>query len=131
MSSNSVAYAVAKYLADSGFGTLGTDIHVGYLPDNAAGVAVVYAGGQPHKYVPIDETVCDIYSKNTNAEEAEDKLVAIKNFIHRMHSTDMEGHFAYSILAIGDIEDVQRDQEYSKVYKLTIQLINRNTSLIS
>lgn len=126
-----IANDVAQYLDDNGFGTLGTDIYVGYIPDNKSCIAVMRSGGLPHRYTPIVETVVDIYVKNTSASEAISTLENIKAFIHRMHNTTMTGTFAYSILALGDVEDVQRDPEYSKIFKITVQLINRDTSIIS
>lgn len=126
-----IAYDTAKYLADNGFGTLGTDIHVGYMPDDDAAIAVILSGGLPHKYTPINDSVLDIYVKNTSASEAISTLSSIKNFIHRMHNTSLTNNFAYSFLVIGDIEDVARDPEYSKVFKLTVQLLHRDTTLIS
>lgn len=126
-----VAYDTAKYLADNGFGTLGTDIHVGYMPSSDAGVSIMRSGGQMGKYTPINETVVDIYVKNTSAAEAIAKIESIKNFIHRMHNTSLQNSYAYAMLVLGDVEDVQRDPEYSKIFKITVQLINRDTSLIS
>lgn len=126
-----VAYDVAKYLADNGFGTLGTDIHIGYMPSSDAGVSVERAGGQMGRYTPINETVVNIYVKNTSASEAMTTIENIKNFIHRMHNTALQNSYTYSMLVIGDVEDVQRDPEYSKIFKITVQLINRDVSVIS
>lgn len=121
----------ANYLQSSGFGTVGTDIFIGQIPDSTNGIFLVAGGGQMGKYVPINETVIQIYVKNTSGSECIDTLNQIKNFIHRMHSTGTSLAEFYSILVIGDVEDVARDLEYAKVYKITVQLINRDKSLIS
>lgn len=126
-----VANSMAKYLSDNGFGTLGTDIHVGYMPDNDSAIAVMRSGGIPHKYTPIVDTIVDIYVKNTSGTEAMSKIESIKNFVHRMHNTELENDYMYSMLVIGDVEDIQRDPEYSKVFKITVQLLHRDSALIS
>ena len=58
-------------------------------------------------------------------------LENIKRYIHRMHSTEMNTSSVYTMLVIGDVEEVSRDLEYNKIYKLTVQLVYRDTSLIS
>lgn len=126
-----IAYEVADYLANSGFGTLGTDIFVDQIEDDVNGVWVVATGGIPNMYVPITENVVDIYAKNTSASSAVATLSNIRNHIHRMHTTETDNSFIYTMLVIGDIEAVQRDLEYAKIYKITVSLINRDTSLIS
>lgn len=126
-----IARALALYLVNANFGTLNTDVFVGYIPDDTSGIWVDRIGGLPNKYVPINEAALNIYSKNTSAADAIEKLEDIKNFIHRMHSTEAGDNEVYTMLVIGDIEDVSRDLEYAKVFKLTVQLVYRNTNLIS
>ena len=48
-----------------------------------------------------------------------------------MHSTDDELTYVYTFLVLGDIEDVARDIEYAKVFKITLQVVHRDKSLIS
>jgi hypothetical protein len=126
-----IAYKLAQYLANAGFGTLNTDIFVGQLPENTNGVWVERIGGQLNNYVPIEESALNIYASNTSSQAAVEQLEGIKRFIHRMHSTSSTGVFMYTILVIGDVEEVSRDLEYNKIYKLTVQLVYRATSLIS
>lgn len=126
-----IANELANYLADNGFGTLGTDIFVDQIPDNQNGIYTMNGSGELNNYVPISNTLVDIYIKNTSASSAVSIASQIRNFIHRMHTTETDNAFIYSILVIGDIEAVERDQEYAKIYKLSVQLINRDTSLIS
>lgn len=126
-----VAKELATYLAGAGFGTLGTDLFVGQIPENTNGLYLVSAGGQNGRYVPVNETIIDIYAKNTTAAACITDLSAVKNFIHRMHSTGTSLAEFYSILVLGDVEDVARDLEYAKVYKITVMVLNRDKSLIS
>jgi len=126
-----IEYQVATYLQGAGFGTLGTDIFVGDIPNEINGVWVVRSGGQMSNYTPIEEAVVDIYCKNIKSELCIDKLERIKRNIHRQHTQTIGDTFIYTLLVLGDIEDVQRDLEYEKIYKITVQAVHRDTSLIS
>lgn len=126
-----IAQSFAAYLATAGFGTLGTDIHVGYTPEGENATWVEVIGGGVHNYLPVEEAAINVYVKNTSAESAINTLNDIKRYIHRMHSTTVSSNYVYSMLVLGNIEDVSRDLEYAKVFKLTVQLLYRNTNLIS
>lgn len=126
-----VAKTVATYLANAGFGTLGTDIFIGQIPDTKQGFFVVRTGGQMNNYVPIEESVVDIYYKGQFSETAIQELEAVKRYIHRMHNTELGQDYIYSFLVIGDVEDVQRDLQYEKIYKITVQVTHRDKTLIS
>lgn len=122
---------LATYLQTAGFGTVGTDIFIGQLPEGTNGLYIMNAGGQLGKYVPVNETVLDIYCKNTKASTCVTTLNNIKNYIHRMHNTTTTNAYIYSILVIGDVQDVARDLEYAKMYKITVSVLNRAISVIS
>lgn len=126
-----IAYELAQYLDDANFGVIGTSIFAGQLPSDQNGIYVIRTGGQLNGYVPMEETVLDIYCKNTKAQTCIETLEDIKRFIHRMHNTRTANAYIYSILVIGDVEDVGRDLEYAKLYKVTISVICRDTGLIS
>ena len=126
-----IAYDVAKYLADNGFGTLGTSIFAGQIPNGTNGVWVTRIGGVLNNYVPIEESAVNIYVKDTSAQACVTKLENIKKFIHRMHSTTTANENVYTFLVIGDVEDLARDLEYEKVYKLTLQVVYKKSSIIS
>jgi hypothetical protein len=126
-----ISYQVATYLASAGFGTLNSSIFVGQIPDNTNGIWIERIGGQQNNYVPVEESAINIFVKNTDASEGLTLLTQIKNYIHRMHNTSSGNAYIYSFLVLGNIEDVQRDVEYTKVYKLTIQVVFRDTTVIS
>lgn len=126
-----VAYSVAQYLQDAGFGTIGTDIFIGQIPSDTNGIFIVRSGGQLNNYVPIEETVVDIYVKNIKSELCVEKLEQIKRNIHRQHTQTINDTFVFTFLVIGDVQDVQRDVEYEKIYKITLQIVHRDTNLIS
>ena len=126
-----IASVMATYLQTSGFGTVGTDIFINQAPDDTNCVWVERLGGNLNYYVPIEEAVVNIYSKNTQGKEAVEKLEDIKRFVHRMHSTETSQDFIYTMLVLGDIELVSRDMEYASIYKLTLQVTHRDKQLIS
>ncbi len=129
--STDISNTVAQYLDNAGYGDLGTDIFVGQMPAEQNGIYVVRAGGLQNNYVPLEESVVDIYIKDTSSSNAISTLEQIKRYIHRMHSTSIGNDYMYTLLVLGDIEDVQRDLELAKIYKLTLQVVHRDTSVIS
>ena len=126
-----IANRVATYLETAGFGSVGTDIFVGYIPEDLDGIWVERIGGTMNYYVPMEESVVNIYVKDTSASIAIDKIEDIKRYIHRMYSVDSATSYIYTLLVIGDVEDIARDLEYSKVYKITVQVIYRDKAVIS
>lgn len=126
-----IANTVATYLQSAGFGTIGSDLFVGYIPDDTNGVWVERIGGTLNYYVPMEESIVNIYVKDTRANEAIDKIEDIKRYIHRMYSVDSTTSYIYTLLVIGDVEDIARDLEYAKVYKITVQVLFRDKTLIS
>jgi hypothetical protein len=126
-----IAYEVGKYLADGGFGTLGTDIFIDQIPSDKNGIYVSIIGGSMNKYLPIEEAALDIYVKDSSATDAVTTLSSINKRIHRMHNTITANSYIYSILAIGNIESLDRDLEYTKLFKITYSVKFRYTSLIS
>lgn len=126
-----IGYEIATYLADAGFGTLNTDIFVGQIPTETEGLYVVRTGGTLNYYLPVEESVLDIYAQYISAQTCVQTLERVKRFIHRMIDTETENAVIYAVLALGDIEDVARDQEYKKVFKVTIQVRHRASSVIS
>lgn len=126
-----IAYELARYISNAGFGTLGSTVFAAQIPADQNGIYVVRTGGLPNKYNSIEETVLDVYCKNTKAETCIDTLEDVKRFIHRMHNTSTLNAYIYSILVISDVDDVARDLEYAKVYKITVQVLHRSTGVIS
>lgn len=126
-----ISYQVAQYLATAGFGVLGTSIFAGQIPAEQNGIYVSRLGGTLNNYVPIEETVIDIYVKDTSSSDAITLIENIKRYIHRMHTTETATTYIYTFLVIGDVEDVQRDTEYTKIYKITLQVVHRAKNLIS
>lgn len=126
-----IRYELARYLQTAGFGTINTSIFIGQIPDKTNGLWVGGAGGVANNYLPIMDATIGLYIKNTNSETARETLESIKAYIHRMHNTVTTNAYIYSILALGDIEDVERDLEYGAIYRLTLVVKYRNSGIIS
>lgn len=126
-----IAAELANYIDNAGFGTVGTDIFIGQIPEGTDGVYIIRSGGQLNNYIPIEESVLDVYIKDHSATDAIAKIENIKRFIHRMHSTEVNNAYIYMFLVIGDVEDVARDLEYEKIYKITVQVLHRDVGVIS
>jgi hypothetical protein len=126
-----IALELANYLENANYGTVGTNIFAGQIPDETNGIYIVRTGGLPNNYVPIEETVLDIYVKSSSANDCITTLESIKRFIHRMHTTEINDAYIYTFLVLSDVEDVQRDLEYVKIFKITLQVVYRDTGLIS
>lgn len=126
-----IANEFANYLQNAGFGTIGTDIFVGQIPSAQNGIYVVRNGGLLHNYIPIEETVVDVYIKDTSSLTSVQTIESIKRFVHRMHNTLTGNTYIYSMLVLGDVEDLDRDLEYANVYKISVQLKHRYNGAIS
>lgn len=126
-----VAEQIAQYLASSGFGVFSADVFVGQLPEADNCIAVIRSGGELAEYLPIEKSLIDIYVKNTSSLSAITLLENIKRQIHRMHSWESGSIYIYSMLVVSDVEDLTRDNQLAKVYKITIQVLHRAKILIS
>ncbi len=126
-----IAKEIATYLSTNGFGTVGTDIFVSQIPADSNGIYISFTGGSMSYYLPLEEAVLDIYVKDTSASDAITTLANIKKRVHRMHNTSTANSYIYSILALGNVETVDRDSEYAKLFKITFVVKFRDTALIS
>lgn len=126
-----IAKEIATYIQTAGFGTIGTDIFIGQIPAITNGVYILRASGSAENYLPIENSLLDIYVKNQSSEQAITKIENIKRFMHRMHNTTTQNAYLYSILLIGDVEVIERTDDYQKIYKFTLEIKHRALNLIS
>jgi len=128
-----IAYKIAQLVVDFGSGlfSLGGNTFVGTMPDNiTTGVLVEHIGGSLNNYLPIEESIVNVYfisTQDTTVTLAE----AFKRSVHRLHNTEPDTDvYIYSILA-GDVEDMGRDAESQQTYKVTLTVTHRATGVIS
>lgn len=126
-----IAEEFANYLEANGFGTVGTNIFVDFIPDSTNGIYVSHLGGALGLYTPMNEAIIDVTVKDTSASDALATINSIKNFIHRMHTTEINSAYIFSMLVLDEPESLGRDMEHASQYKITVSVINRDTSVIS
>jgi len=126
-----IAYQIGLYLQNAGFGTLGTSIFIGDIPQETEGFCVVRSGGDAEFYLPIETSLLDIYCYDHSSASAVQSLEEVKRFVHRMYDTNTASAKIYSILLVQDITDISRDAEAKKIYKISVQVKHRATTLIS
>lgn len=126
-----IANEIATYLQKAGYGTVGTDIFIGQIPSSVDGIYIYRSTGSLNNYVPIENVILDIYVKDTSSSAGVLKIEQIKRYMHRMVSTTTANSYIYSILAVGDVETIERDTEYAKVYKISVEVMYRSLGLIS
>lgn len=126
-----IANELATYLQKANFGTVGTDIFVGQIPASTNGIYILRATGTLNNYIPIEYTLLDLYVKKTSSSQAVTLIEQIKRFVNRMHNTSTQNAYMYSILVVGDVEVIERTDDYQKVYKITLEITHRDLSQIS
>jgi len=124
-------YELAVYLANNGFGTLGQDIFVNQIPAQTKGIYISHVGGNLALYTPMQDSVVNIYVKDTSASNGASTISSIKNFVHRMVATETANSYIYSMLVVGDVENVNRDMDGNAIYKITVTIKCKDNSLIS
>lgn len=112
---NHVAKEIAEYLEDSSIGTVGTDIFVDMLPDLANDVIMIYStGGQvPDIDLPIGSPNFEVLVRSNSAETAYAKITSIVNLLHQKYNITLVtgGNYYYSILLLGEINALGRDEK--------------------
>ena len=126
-----IASQIATYLQNAGFGTVGTDIFIGQIPASTDGLYVMRSSGTFENYLPIENAIVDIFVKDQSSQQAVTKIENIKRYVHRMHNTTTQNAYIYSILAISDVETIERTDDYQKVYKITLEVTHRSLGLVS
>lgn len=108
-------------------------IWVGLLPDDVTEAIwlVESLSPPPHNYVDTEYTVIDFWAISPKTDRAHALLENVFNGLHRRYHYDTPNwHIAFS-RALGSIVDVDRGQEASKLYRLSVQFICRNLNNLS
>lgn len=124
---------ICQYLADNtggrfsfGSGTT-NNLKLGELVRGVDGVfAVQTATNPPDHYTPIYDYTIDFWAVNRNAQTGYDDLQYIFELFHQninMTTASFQIYFAY---CVSQIEDMDRDSEGRKLWKLTVTFITRN-----
>lgn len=104
------------------------NLKMGELVRGIDGVFVVQAGSPtPNIHDPIVSYQLDFWAVNSNAGTAYDDLTYIYQMFHQNISITTPSYEAYFSYALGQIEDMDRNSESRKMFRLPILFICRDT----
>ena len=130
---NSLISEVASKLQDWGFGTVGTDLFIGSLPETVAtGCMIVNAPSpEPHKYLDTEDQIIDFWYRADHSDYAYTKMRDLYNLLHRRANYNTLSYHIYFSNALGSIRDADRDIEGGKMLQLSVQFKCRNINNVS
>lgn len=94
----STAIDIAIYLEAQSFGTVGTDIFYGFLPDNPAHAIAVYdTSGRPSELHEIDQPNFQITVRDASYATAASTIESIQALLQNLTNTILNGVFYINI----------------------------------
>ena len=123
---------ICQYLADNSggrftFGSGTNNLKLGELTRGVNGVFAVETPVEPpDHYLPIVTYSIDFWAVNANAATAHDDLEYIFQLFHQNINIDTPSYHSYYSYAPSLIQDMDRDGEGRKIFKLSITFISRN-----
>jgi hypothetical protein len=120
---------ILKLLEDSGFGTIGTDLHWETLPIGKDGVFIISRGGETHRNFRATQSF-DLYSRGANSLKSADKLEKIWEFISEdVVVCDLpitaESHKEYKrvrFIPEANMENLGEDEAGRKIWRWSYQV---------
>lgn len=130
---NTLIDEIASKLQDWGYGTVGTDIFKGSLPETIATGCYIIAAPSPapHMYLDTEDQVFDFWYRADHTETAQRKLRELYNLLHRRANYTTLSYHIYFSNALGSIRDADRDREGGKLLVLSVQFKCRNINNVS
>lgn len=125
--------ALADYLATNSIGTVNSDIFIGSLPydiDNVIGLIYSPSSDSNPSLNVYDQTV-DISGRFTDSGVGYQKMLDIFNLIRDHKNYQIDGFHVYFSLAIGAINDNDRDIKGRKLYSLAVRFRYRILTEVS
>jgi hypothetical protein len=125
-----IAEALADYIQQQGIATVGTDLFIGELPfDKGDCMSLVYSPSpEPNKTLDVWEQVIDFWVRYSKSDVGYDKLIEISDLLHKAQNYDITGFHIYFSNALGMVDDLDRDEQRRKLYKLSIRFIFRKAA---
>lgn len=104
---------VAEYLQTLGRATVGTDMFIGFLPDTPDDCIVVRAtqGLPPNVIVDLEQPGFQVTVRNTDHDTGWAALDTIKNDLHQLTHTTLNGLLYKRIDAVGSVAYLGRDEK--------------------
>jgi hypothetical protein len=94
----STAIDIATYLQAHVFGTIGTDIFYGFLPDDPDNAICVFdTSGRPSEINGIDQPNFQITVRNTSYATASSTIESIQSVLQYLTNTTINGQFYMNI----------------------------------
>jgi hypothetical protein len=125
---------LADLLNDANIGlTVGTNLFVGELGqefENAV-VMVTTPSARPDNELDTEYQVIDFYSRYSNSEAGYNMLREIYDYLHRATHYELANYNVYLSEALGQIDDLDRDAQKRKIWKLSINFIYHSVNNIS
>lgn len=124
---------VADELQTMGIGTVGTNIFVGQLPENVSqGMFLVESvGNPPNIWVDTEEPIIDFWMRSDHTDAAYKKLRDVYNIYHRRANYSLNDWYIYFSHALSGVQDMDRETESGKLFKLSILFECRNINNVS
>ncbi len=123
---------ITQYLADNTgthftFGNGDVNLKVGELDRGISGVFTVAAASEPPENVnPLAYQTIDFWSINPSSNLGYVDLQYVYDLFHGSYAYTAGSWFVFSSEATGQIEDLDRDSEGRKIWKLSIYFVIRN-----
>lgn len=130
---------LAAWLQDRGVGVFATadpasrTIFVGEaIQTLVEGLTIIAVPSPPpEEYIDHEYIVLDFWSRSPHSDRARAKLRQVYDLLHRRYNYDTANWHVYFSRSLGAIVDADRDGEFGKLFRLSVQFICRNLNNIS
>ncbi len=103
------------------------NLKIGELTRGVNGVFCMdSASPPPDDYLPTEVRYIDFWSVNPVSNLAYQDLQYVYDLFHQAYDITVSSWYVYAALALGQIEDMDRDGQGRKMYKLSIEFTIRN-----
>ena len=104
---------IGKYLQDKSIATLGTDLFLGFTPDQPDNCISLfeYAGFSPDLHSNVEYPVLQVRVRDENYSDAADKIRRVMKCLHGLHEQTLSGTRYLLIKAQGSPEALKRNQD--------------------
>lgn len=120
----SVIQDIQRFLADYSSFTRKVDLFVGEIPRDVDGVYMIAdPSPEPDKETGIIYQDVSFWARYKNDGEGIKKLGEIYRFFDRRHHYTTDHYYVHFSHALGQIEDMDRDAQNAKLWKISITFI--------
>lgn len=136
---NELVFEIAQDMQNHGLGIFMTSnpdnrtIFTGEIPDSIpeAIMLVPVPSPPPHQYIDTEYPIIDFWARSPHSDRARALLRSIFETYHRRAGWGTANWHIYFSQALGNIVDVERDANASKLVRLSVQFYCRNLNHVS